>query len=159
MGRMYSITFDDVAVTVVQDLWEVLVPSDAVMILHKLEISQRTEVGDAEAEMLDISIRRVTGAPTSGSSGGTATPAPGPGDSAAGITAEINNTTQLTGGTNTVLCKKEFHVAAGLEWILTPEERSLYTFSPDTRLLVELETAPADSITMSGSMLVEEIGG
>jgi hypothetical protein len=156
---MYTIVFNDVAVTAIQDLFEALAPADAAMILHKLEISQRTEVGDAQAEMLDISVRRVTGAPTSGSGGTAPTPAPGPGDSAAGITAEVNNTTQLTGGTNTILAKKEFHVASGLEWLLTPEERALYTFSPSTRLLVELETAPADSITMSGTMLVEEVGG
>lgn len=159
MGRMYTITFDDVNVTVVQDLWEILAPADASMILHSLDISQRTEISDAQAEMLDISIRRITGSPTSGSGGSTSTPAPGPGDSAAGIVAEINNTTQLSGGSNTILKKKEFHVASGLEWILTPEERSIYTFSPSTRLLIELETAPSDEITLSGTMTIEEVGG
>ena len=157
MGRKYSISFSGVAATAAQDAFEVLVPADKVMVLHELHLSQSTEVGDAEAEMVQASIRRVTGAPTSGSGGSTATPLPlDEGDSAAGITAEINNTTQLSGGTNVVLHKEEWHVAAGLHYVPTPDARPV--FRGQTRCLVEYEAAPADSTTFSGTMIVEEIG-
>lgn len=158
MGRMYAITFDQVAVTAVQDLFEILVPPDACMVLHRLTVTESSDAADAEAEQLYVSIRRVTGAPTSGSGGSTNTPRPlSEGDAAAGITAEINNTTQLSGGTNVVLHSEAFSVQAGFDYRPTPEERPV--FSPSTRCLVELETAPADSLTMSGTMIVEEIGG
>jgi hypothetical protein len=158
MGRLYSISFVDVAVTAAQDLFEILAPADAVMILHALSISQSSDAGDAESEQLTCSVRRVTGAPTSGSGGSTPTPAPlEQGDAAAGITAEANNTTQLSGGTNTVLWVEAFNVMAGFIFAPTPEMRPV--ISPSTRLLVELENAPADSLTMSGTLIVEEIGG
>jgi len=157
-GRIYTIVFDQVAVTAVQDLFELLVPADSVMVLHRLEVTQDTEEGDTEDEQLHITIRRVTGSPTSGSGGTAPTPRPvQEGDAASGITSEVNNTTQLSGGTNVVLKAESFNVRNGLDYFPPPEQR--YIFSPSTRCLVELETAPADSITMSGTATVEEIGG
>ena len=97
MGRMYSVSFNEVAVTAASDLFELLVPAENVMILHELHISQSSDAGDSESEQIYVSIRRVTGSPTSGSGGSSATPAPlDLGDAAAGITAEVNNTTQLS---------------------------------------------------------------
>ncbi len=158
MGRKYAINFSSVAVTAVQDLYEVLVPADAVMILHRLTVTQETEEGDAQDEQLKCSISRVIGAPTSGSGGGTPTPiALEEGDAAAGITAETNNDTQLTGGTKTVLHEEAWNVRAGWDYFPPPEHRPV--FSPSTRCLVELEEAPADSVTISGTMVVEELGG
>lgn len=157
-GRIYTISFNRVAVTAVQDLFEILVPSDAVMVLHRLTISQDSDAGDSEDEQLPISIRRVTGAPSSGSGGSTPTPRPvQTGDSAAGITAEANNTTQLSGGTNVVLHAEAFNIRGGLDYFPPPEHR--FIFSPSERCLIELEIAPADSLTMSGTVVVEEIGG
>ena len=156
---MYTMPFAAVAVVVAQDLWELLMPADAVGVLHRLELSQETEFGDANAEMIDCSISRVTGAPTSGSGGSTVTPVPGPGDAAAGIVAEINNTTELSGGTEVLQKRFQWHVAGGFEWVLTPEERAEYTYSPATRCLITLKTAPDDSITMSGTVTMEEVGG
>lgn len=158
MGRMYTIVFSRIAVTAVQDLYEVLCPADAVMILHRLTLTQDSEEGDAQDEQLYISIRRVTGSPTSGSGGSSSTPAPiQQGDAAAGIAAEVNNTTQLSAGSNTVLHSEAFNVRAGLDYFPPPEQR--FVFSPSTYCLVELEEAPADSVTLSGTMVVEEIGG
>ena len=157
-GRIYTIVFARVAVTVIQDLFEVLVPADSVMVLHRVTITQDTEQGDAEDEQLYLSIRRITGAPTSGSGGTVATPQPiQAGDAAAGITAEVNNTTQLTGGTNSLIISEAFNIRAGYDHFPPPEQRII--ISPSTRLLVELETAPIDSVTFSGTMVVEEIGG
>jgi hypothetical protein len=98
MGRIYSISFEEVAVTAAQDLFEILVPADAVMRLHSIVISQSSDAGNAQSEQLPFTIKRVTGAPTSGSGGSTPTPRPhSQGDAAAGITAEANNTTRLSG--------------------------------------------------------------
>jgi hypothetical protein len=45
----------------------------------------------------------------------------------------------------------------GFHYIPTPESR--IDLSPSQRLTVELLTTPLDSITMSGTIIFEEIGG
>lgn len=155
---IYTASFDEVAVSAVQDLFEILAPSDACLVIHQINLSQSSDAGDAESEQLHVTIRRVTGAPTSGSGGSTATPAAREGGQAAsGSTVEINNTTQLTGGTNTVLWAESFNVMAGFNYLPVPEDRLV--ISPSTRLLVELETAPGDAVTMSGNVVFDEVGG
>jgi hypothetical protein len=46
---------------------------------------------------------------------------------------------------------------AGLPIWWTPETRPV--LSPSGRLIVELQTTPADALTMSGTLYFEEIGG
>ena len=153
MGRMYSVVFEEVAVTVVQDLFEINAPADSIVILHSLEIAQSSDAGDSEDEQLSLLIHRGS---TSGTGGSTPTPAPmNLGDAAFGGTTEVNNTTQSTEGT--FLHASAFNVRAGYfkEW--TPETRIV--ISPSDRLIIELQTAPADSLTMSGTVYIEEIGG
>lgn len=153
MGRMYSATFEQVAVTAVQDLFELVAPADLVVAVHGLVLSQSTDAGDTESEQLNILIHRGS---TSGSAGSTVTPAPlAVGDVASSVTVEANNTTQGTEGT--IIHAENFNVMAGLAIWWTPETRPL--ISPSGRLIVELQTAPADSITMSGTIYFEEIGG
>ena len=153
MGRMYSVVFEEVAVTAVQDFFEINAPADSVVILHSLEIAQSSDAGDAEDEQLSLLIHRGS---TSGSGGTTPTPAPiNLGDAAFGGTTEVNNTAQSTEGT--ILHATAFNVRAGYfkEW--TPETRIV--ISPSDRLIIELQTAPADALTMSGTIYIEEIGG
>lgn len=158
MSRLYTISFEAVTVSAAQDLFEVLVPADASMILHYAIITQRSDAKNAESEMLDFRIMRVTGSPTSGSGGSTPTPRPlSQGDAAAGITAEANNTTRLSGGTIVTLHKEATNVMSGLYYIPAPE--AMPEFSPSTRLVIGLEVAPEDDLVMNGTLLVEEIGG
>ena len=158
MSRIYTISFAEVAVTAAQDMFEILVPADAVMRLHSIVITQSSDAKNSESEQLPFSIKRVTGAPTSGSGGSTPTPRPiSQGDAAAGITAEANNTTRLTGGTSVDLWREDINVMSGWYYIPTPEMR--IDFSPSTRCIIGLEEAPEDSLTMSGTVVVEEIGG
>jgi hypothetical protein len=153
MGRMYSATFEEVAVSAAQDLFEIVAPSDAAVVVHSLHISQSSDAGDSESEQLNALIHRGS---TSGSGGSSVTPAPlQAGDAAFGGTVEANNTTQATEGT--ILHAESFNVMAGLQIIWTPETRPV--ISPSGRLIVELQTAPADALTMSGTVYFEEIGG
>lgn len=158
MGRMYAIPFSAVQVAAVQDLWEILVPSDAVMILHELSIGQEDLVSDENEQMFRATIQRVTGSPDSGSDGSSVTPAPlEQGTAAAGITAECNNTTQLSGGTAVTLRDEWFNARIGYHYQPPPEERPI--FSPSTRCVVILPVAPSAETTMSGVAIVEEVGG
>jgi hypothetical protein len=150
---MYSATFEGVAVTVQQDFFEVNCPSDAVVRIHEVHI---TNGSDVDSEQIRIAIKR--GATVSGS-GGT-TPTPGAlsfGDVAFGGTVEANNTTKANTGTIVTLHAEGVNILNGFHYIPTPESR--IDLSPSQRLTVELLTTPVDSISMSGTIIFEEIGG
>jgi hypothetical protein len=154
---MYSSVLDTIGTTAAIDLFELLAPADAAVVIHELRLSQSTEFGDVQAEQLEILLKRVTGAPTSGS-GGTANANPlAGGQAAAGSICEAGNTTKLTGGTQVNLLREAWNVSVGFFWIPTPETRII--ISPSTRLVVELITTPNDAIDLHGTLIFEEIGG
>ena len=156
-GQMYSAVFEGVAVSAAQDLFEILAGTVRSFKIHSIHISQSSDAGDSESEQLSISIQRVTGAPTSGSGGSTPTPQPyDEGYAASGVVVEANNTTVLTGGTIVSLFRQSFNVMAGIDIIFTPETMPHFRIS--TRALIELHTAPADALTMDGTVIFEEIG-
>lgn len=153
MGRIYSASFEEVAVTVAQDLFEVVAPADSAVIIHSVTITQSTDAGDAQAEMLPILIHRGTATGTGGSSP-TASPLQ-LGDAAFGGTVEVNNTTQSAEGT--FLHAEAFNVQIGFYYLPPPEDRPV--ISPSALFIVELQAAPDDSLTMNGTVVFEEIGG
>lgn len=154
MSRMYSANFDAVAVSAAQDLFELNAPADAVVVLHSVRLGQSSDAGDSEAEMLRVLISRSTG--SSGSGGSTLTArAHETGTASFGGSVESNNTTQAT--TTTEILADVFNIQAGWLYCPTPEERIV--LSPSARLVIELPAAPGDSITMSGTITFEEIGG
>lgn len=157
-GNVYTASFQSVAVSAAQDLFEILCPADAVLEIMELGFGQTSDAGDAQEELLLTTLRMVSGAPTSGSGGTTPTPTPhNLGGAASGCTVEANNTTQLTGGTNVVIRPWIVNVRVPDNLILIPESRIF--ISPSTRFLWELEAAPADSITASGFVTWRELGG
>lgn len=150
MGRMYSAVFEEVAVSAAQDLFEINAPADAVVVIHGFEVSQSSDV---DSEMLNLLFHLGS---TSGSGGSAITPRPLElGDAAFGGTVEANNTSQSTEGNH--LHAASFNILTGYSWIPTPEMRIVV--SPSDRLIIELQTAPADALTMSGVVYIEEIGG
>lgn len=150
MGRMYAAVFEEVAVSAIQDLFELNAPADAVVKVHSFEVSQSSDV---DSEMLALLFHMGS---TSGSGGSTPTPTPLElGDAAFGGTVEANNTSQSTEGT--FLHAAAFNVLNGYIWMPTPEARIV--LSPGDRLIIELQTAPGDELTMSGTLVFEEIGG
>lgn len=155
MGRMYTAVFNAVAVTAIQDLFELTAPADSIVLLHDIHISQNSDVADAAEEILRIEL--TSGHTTSGSGGSAPTAIPTDfGDAAFGGTVEVNNTTQAISGTIVTHYVWNFNVRAGFDKIFTPETRPI--LSPSRRLCLELPAAPADSLTMSGSITFEEIG-
>lgn len=153
-GRTYAITFSAVAITAANDLFEITPASNKPVEILGIELGQTTDSGDAQDEQLQISIIR--GHTTSGSGGSAATPVPlEPNDGAAGFTAEVTNSTPATVGTTTTLHTGVWNVRAGyINWF--PEEARPKANSGNTTLVVR-QTAPADSITMSGTLYVGEL--
>lgn len=160
MARMYTAVFKSVAVTVQQDFFEILAPADAVVIIHDWELNQNTELGDIAEEQLSVTTNRGVGTVTSGSGGTTATAQPiEDGDVGFGGTVEVNNTTKMAVGTGTLEELEAFNwnERIPLTKIYTPETRPI--ISPGNRWTLELETTPADSVTISGKVTFQEVGG
>ncbi len=142
------------AMTAAYELFEGVAPSDAVVCLHALEIGQTTELGDASEEQLLVTI--LSGATSSGN-GSSVTPASlESGQAAAGGTYERNAATPASGGTIVTRAAKPWNVRAPFLWLPPPEQR-IY-ISPSVRFTVQIST-PADSISVFGELIIEEIGG
>lgn len=155
MGRMYTVTFASVAATVQQDLFEIVAAAGKNLRIRALYLSQSSDVGDAAEEGLSILIK--SGATTSGSGGSSPTPVPvNVTDAAAGFTAEANNTTKASTGTIVTHHAEDWNIRVPFQLILPPEMCVELTGS--RRLTVELATTPADSLTISGTLYVEEFG-
>ncbi len=158
---IYVATFTAVAVTAAQDVFEIVAPSTSRVKIRELRLGQYSDAADAQAEMLSILALR--GYTTSGSGGSSVTPAnmaPATSDlgapAAAGATVEANNTTVAnTGSTVTTLLADSFNVMGGFRYYPVPDERLELAVSQ--RLVFRI-TAPADSITLNGTLVFEEIG-
>lgn len=160
MGRKYVANFEDVAITAAQDLFELAAASTSVVKIHKVTLMQSTDLGDSAEEILELETVRGDGGVTSGSGGSTLTPQPiDNGDAAPSATVESNNTTRMVAGTGTLDLLEKFgwNIRIPLEIIYAPEDRP--TLTPGDRWTFSLNDAPADSITCSGSVTFEEIGG
>lgn len=153
-GRMYVVTFAAVAATAAQDLVEVVAPSDGAVVIHGWDIGQSTEAGDAADEQLRLELIRNYS--TSGSGGSTFTALElDEEDPAFGGTCEINNTTVATGGTPQTVHATAFNVRAGHVWIPTPEMR--VKVAAGVRIVLRMNSTPADSVSFSGSLYFEEL--
>jgi hypothetical protein len=158
MGRVYTAVAKGIAVTAAQDIFEITAPADAAVVIHGWTIAQSTETGDAAEEMLILTCNRGTSGTTSGSGGGSVTPAAvQAGDPAFGGTVERNNTTIMSGGTITELEATVWNVRVPYQQVYTPETRPV--ISPSLRWTLESESTPADSVTITATVTFEEIGG
>ncbi len=159
-GMTYKAVFKEVAVTALQDLFELLCPTDAVIEILSYKIGQSSDFGDAEAEVLAIEWVRGEGTVTSGSGGSTPTPSPTQkGYAAAGGICEVNNTTRMLAGSGALVDVEAdtFNAQIGYLYQPTPEEREW--LSPGDRMTVALPNGPNDSLTMSGTLTWTEYGG
>lgn len=154
MGRIYEVILPAQAITVAADLYEIAPASNKPCRLLELRLGQTTDQGDAQAETIILSV--VTGNTTSGSGGSSATPAPqNTNDPAAGATCEVGNTTAATGGTAVVRKNIPWNILNPLIEVF-PESRAPLFNNGDSRMVIRMNAAPADSVTISGSALIEE---
>ena len=151
MGRMYSFSFSNIGVTVQQDLFQIeaLVTP---MKLHAVYLSQKDDVGDAQAEGLSILIQRVTDAVTDD------VPAiqMDTGDATQTADLAINETSELTTGAS-VIHSEVWNIAQGPFIYLPPPEMRPNAVIGDV-IVVNLNETPDDSVEMSGTIYFEESG-
>lgn len=155
MSGVYTVQFNGVAVTAQQDFFELTASSTKPIVILALSLSQSTEVGDAQEEGLSILLK--SGQTTSGTGGTAPTPvSTDSSGSAASFTAEVNNTTKASVGTIVTHAAWNWNVRVPFDVVFTPEQQLIMAAS--RRCTIELGTTPADSITVSGTIWVQEIG-
>ena len=153
---IFVATFAGVSVAAAQDVFEIVAPATTRLKIREIRLGQYSDAGDAAAEMLSVQIIR--GFTTSGSGGSSVTPvnlSPVSGAAASVATVEANNTTVAADGTGLVVMADSFNVMRGWRYCPLPEERIEVGVSQ--RLVVRI-TAPADALSMNGTVLFEEIG-
>lgn len=157
MGRVYVVDIAAAAVTVAADVVELSPADDKPVVVHAIDILQTTDLGDVAEEI--IGLVWVRGHSTGGSGGTTGiTPRPlNPSDAAAGFAAESLNTTAASAGTGVNLQRHGWNIRAPLTIFYPPEDRPQAS-QANTTLVLRMAAAPADSITISGSITVEELG-
>lgn len=156
---MYVSKFDSVAQAALSDIWEILAPTDATIIVHAFELMQTLDVGDAAEEIIHLETVRGVGATVG--SGGT-DPAMEPladGQAATGAVTGANNTTRMVAGGGSLEELEIFgwNVRIPLEKIWTPETRPI--ISPGQLWTLAMPAAPTDSLTLASKIIWEEIGG
>jgi len=155
MSGIYTVQFNNVAVTAQQDLFDIAAHSTKQCVLLGFGISQSSDAGDASEELLQVLVQ--SGAGTVGSGGSAPTPTPNDGSGAAsGFTARVNDTTKASAGTIVTHYAYTWNERVGMDVIL-PEQMQVI-FGAGRRLCVVLNSTPADSITMSGYAVIQEIG-
>ncbi len=159
MGLMFEATLDVAADAGPFDCWNLLAPSDAVVIIHEIRLTQSSEEGDAQAEMAELQCSRVTGAPTDGTGGVTTgvNPTEFHFPAAGSVVRSGDITTQLTGGTRADLIREGFNLQVGFFWQAPP--KTVITLSPSQRFVVTLIPTLADVADFHGILTFEELGG
>jgi hypothetical protein len=150
IGRVIIVDTGYQTVSAAQDLLEVLLAASQAGFLLRARVMQSSDEASSEAEELQINVKRATGSYTSGSNGASATVVKGQsGDAAHGTTAERNNTTQAVAGSGALetLEPGVFNVLAG-EWEFTPTPELSYPIGPSQAVILSLDEAPADALTL-----------
>lgn len=151
---IFSAQFNNVAVTAAQDFFEINAPSGIPVCLHRVIIGQTSDTGDAQEEILRILFIR--GYTTSGSGGTTPTAVDlGTTGLTYGGTVECNNTTAANTGTTTTPHADLWNVRSTFDYLPTPENR--IWIPGGGRLVVNLPSAPADSLTVTGTAIFETV--
>lgn len=159
--HLYTASFAGVAATAAQDLFALLAHSSSRIAVCRAEVWQTSDVGDAASEILAYTFKR--GATVAGSAGSAPTPVNVKGWGRAAVTTvRANDTTQAGTGTIVTVLASAFNVMAGLKYEprygANDDIDERITVEQSQRLVLSLDGVPADSLTMSGFIMWEELG-
>lgn len=160
MGRIFSARFEAVAVSAAQDVFSLGSPTSGVGLLHAVYLSQTSDVGDSGENIEEVRI--VTGNTTVGSGGSAPTAIPFQLGDTPTVTVRANDTTEVSSGTQVIKFSDAWNVRVGWPYIPTPETRITFgelAAGTKTFLAVQLPNIPGSAITMTGTIIWEEILG
>lgn len=153
MGRIYTVPFDDVAVSAAQDMLSVSVPSTTAVAIHSIVLGQR---GLTSWAGLPLRFVRFSGAFTNPAGGSSVTPAKANFNDAASLcTCRANDTTVAGSGTAVTVVTDEWILLNNYLWLPPPEDRII--LPPSQLFVLRLPTAPSASTNCSGTLTFEEL--
>jgi hypothetical protein len=136
------------------DFFELTPVTNKAIEIVALSLGNKSEVGDAQDEMVEYAIIR--GNATTGN-GSSTTPRPTESaDGASSFSAKTVGSTPASAGTAVTLLADTFNIRAGL-WLVFPEILRLRASAADGLLCVRLTTGLADDATFSGTLWAREI--
>ena len=155
-GRPYVASWENQAITAAVDLFEFLPAGNIPVRLHHLLLTQGSDVGDVEEEMLRIKVIR--GYTTGGSGGAVLANTTDniyllENDDPAACVVEGYNDTLATGGTAHTLFSAFWNIRLPFDFAWLPK------FEPTvqgTRIVVRLMVAPNDSLNISATAYYSE---
>jgi len=155
MGRIYYAEIDAQAISAITDIFWVGSPTDAVTILHEIALTQ-----DTSETSLQVPLRVYRTATDNSANGTGVTPNPTePGMPAYGGTVR----SIITGGSLSAETTKLLHLSQnalnGWFWLPTPELRIVLSPTAGTAGRLAININAAVTLTMSGYIVLEEIGG
>lgn len=136
------------------DLCELVAPTSSKWIILGFDLGQISDFGDAQEEILALTLK--SGQTTSGSGGSSSTPVPTDCVSSpeSGAACEQANTTKASGGTIITHATWAWNVRMPLSVVLTQEQQII--LPAGRRATLELSAA-ADSLTVIGQVWVQGI--
>lgn len=157
MGRIYTVTFDNVSVAAAQDLIQVLGASGKICKILR-EWVNCTDTSGLTSQQIYGRSRYLPATVTNGSGGSTPTPRKrDQGDAAATFTAFANNTTPATSNATAVEVNNwGVNSLGGYDWSYSKGKEP--TVNVSTAFTFELLSTVSGTVHMSGGVEVEEIG-
>jgi hypothetical protein len=159
---LYTVSFFEQTIATASgdyDLFEIDPADNKPIELVACWIGNKSEVGDAQEEMVSYSVTAFTGGTFTSGGGTAATEEPtSPGDGAASFASEvIASAVATTTGTTRQLHQDTFNIRTGLQQILPPDMRFICQGTANDAIVIRLRTALADDATLSGTLYVREL--
>jgi hypothetical protein len=148
MGRKYSVLMDAATISAADDLVRISAPADAILVIHEVIVTQDAS---ETSEQLPLQLQRAS---TDGTGSSYTAKLLEGSDAAFGGTAVHTLTVDTTPGD--ILWRKSENVLNGWHYLPTPETRIV--IPPSGRFVVRLDGAPSAALTMTATVIFEEIG-
>jgi len=152
---VFAATFTGIAVSAAQDVFELVASSTKRVFVREVVLGQYSDFGSGASELLPISLIR--GHTTQGTGGSAVTPGNVSGIAGAGAalcSVTRNNTTIASGGSAVNLRAESWNIQ--IPWIWRPILDEGIILEASQLLCVRLHSAPADALTMTGTLIFEE---
>lgn len=162
MRGVYTVAFDQQTIAAASgdyDLFEVDPAADKPVEIVAIFLGNKSEIKDAEEEMVAYAIIYMSGGTFTSSNGTSTTPRlTDPSDPAASFAAEtVGATVATTTGTSVTRHADTFNIRTGLQLVFPPDMRHKCDGAANSAMLVRLLTALADDATLSGTLYVREL--
>lgn len=157
MGRLYTVSFENVTISAAQDLFQIKGAAGKMLRIRRVWFGA-TSTTLPTAQMLRLRMRFLGATVTDGTGGTTPTPQRvDAGDAAASFTALANNATTKasSSGTTNVIWQMGYHDFVPVK----VDVPGWCPVGPDESFVFELLSTVSGTIAFSGTVEVEEIGG